>query len=154
VTSGAIRCSKGTPIIKKPNPSLFIKGGTKKEKTKVLTLNIYMAMGPSRARCQEWPWRTASRQDIRGSELIITRKIPITTSRVVNTQCNRSSGVINDLTLYSWWSEVIRYSKHGTIPINSYQTRLFWCIFNSKIEIQLNVNICKQREQRNLFPFG
>jgi hypothetical protein len=31
VTSGGIRCSKGTPIIIKPNPSLFIKGGTKKE---------------------------------------------------------------------------------------------------------------------------
>jgi hypothetical protein len=27
-----IRCSKGTSIIKKPNPSLFIKGGTTKEK--------------------------------------------------------------------------------------------------------------------------
>jgi hypothetical protein len=31
VTSGGIRCSKGTPIIKKPNPFLFIKGGTTKE---------------------------------------------------------------------------------------------------------------------------
>jgi hypothetical protein len=41
---------KGTPIIKKPNPSLFIKGGTTKErKTKVLILNKYMAMGPSGA---------------------------------------------------------------------------------------------------------
>jgi hypothetical protein len=51
VTSGGIRCSKGTPIIKKPNPSLFIKGGTTKEKkkTKVWTLNKYMAMGPSGA---------------------------------------------------------------------------------------------------------
>jgi hypothetical protein len=48
VTSGGIRCSKGTPIIKKSNPSLFIKGGTTKEeekKTKVLTLNKYI-----------WPW--------------------------------------------------------------------------------------------------
>jgi hypothetical protein len=54
VASGGIRCSKGTPIIKKPNPSLFIKGGTtKEEKTKVLTLNKYLAMGPSGARCQE-----------------------------------------------------------------------------------------------------
>jgi hypothetical protein len=55
VTLGGIRCGKGTPIIKKPNPSLFIKGGTTKEgkKTKVLTLNKYMAMGPSGARCQE-----------------------------------------------------------------------------------------------------
>jgi hypothetical protein len=54
VTSGGIRCSKGTPIIKKSNPSLFIRGGTtKKEKTKVLTLNKYMAMGPSGAICQE-----------------------------------------------------------------------------------------------------
>jgi hypothetical protein len=53
VTSGGIRCSKGTPIIKKSNPSHFIKGGTtkeeKKKKTNVLTLNKYMAMGPSGA---------------------------------------------------------------------------------------------------------
>jgi hypothetical protein len=34
VTSGGIRCSKETPIIKKPNPSLFIKGGTTKEEEK------------------------------------------------------------------------------------------------------------------------
>jgi hypothetical protein len=55
VTSGGERCSKGTPIIKKSNPSLFIKGGTMKEggKIKFLTLNKYMAMGPSGARCQE-----------------------------------------------------------------------------------------------------
>jgi hypothetical protein len=57
VTSGGIRCSKGTPIIrKKSNPSLLIKGGTIKEgkkQTKVLTLNKYMAMGPSGAQCQE-----------------------------------------------------------------------------------------------------
>jgi hypothetical protein len=32
--SGGIRCSKGTPIIKKPNSSLFIKGGTTKEEEK------------------------------------------------------------------------------------------------------------------------
>jgi hypothetical protein len=50
LTSGGIKCSKGTPIIKKHNPSLFIKGGTTKEK-KVLTLNKYMAIGPSGARC-------------------------------------------------------------------------------------------------------
>jgi hypothetical protein len=49
-----IRCSKGTPIIKKFNPFLFVKGGTtKEEKTKVMTLNKYMAMGPSGARFQE-----------------------------------------------------------------------------------------------------
>jgi hypothetical protein len=47
MTSGGIRCSKGTTI-KKPNPSLFIKGGTTKEK-KVLSLNKYMAIGPSGA---------------------------------------------------------------------------------------------------------
>jgi hypothetical protein len=43
VTSGGIRCSKGTPIIKKPNPSQFIKGGTmKEEKNKCLdTEQIY-----------------------------------------------------------------------------------------------------------------
>jgi hypothetical protein len=43
MTSGGIRCSKGTPIIKKPNPSLFIKGGTtKEEKNKSLdTEQIY-----------------------------------------------------------------------------------------------------------------
>jgi hypothetical protein len=34
VTSGEKRCSKGTPIIKKSNPSLFIKGGTTKEEKK------------------------------------------------------------------------------------------------------------------------
>jgi hypothetical protein len=44
VTSGGIRCSKGTPIIKKSNPSLFMKGGTTKKGKKVLTLNKYMAM--------------------------------------------------------------------------------------------------------------
>jgi hypothetical protein len=48
-----VRCSKGTPIIKKPNPSLSIKGGTRKKKRKVLALNKYMAMGPSGAGCQE-----------------------------------------------------------------------------------------------------
>jgi hypothetical protein len=54
VTSGGIRCSKGTPIIKKPNPSLFIKGGTTEEKrTKVLALKKYMAMGSSGARYEE-----------------------------------------------------------------------------------------------------
>jgi hypothetical protein len=47
------RCSKETSIIKKSNPSLFIKGGTMKEGKKVLKLNKYMAMGPSGARCQE-----------------------------------------------------------------------------------------------------
>jgi hypothetical protein len=43
VTSGGIRCCKGTPVIKKPNPSLFIKGGTtKEEKNKSLdTEQIY-----------------------------------------------------------------------------------------------------------------
>jgi hypothetical protein len=43
VTSGGIRCNKGTPIIKKPNPSLFIKGGTTKEgkKTSLDTEQIY-----------------------------------------------------------------------------------------------------------------
>jgi hypothetical protein len=56
VTSGGIRYSKGTPIIKKAQPLPFIKEGTTKEeekKTKVLTLNKYMAMGRSGARCQE-----------------------------------------------------------------------------------------------------
>jgi hypothetical protein len=55
LTSGGKGCSKGTPIIKKFNPSLFIKGGATKEekkKTKVLTLDKYMAMGSSAARCQ------------------------------------------------------------------------------------------------------
>jgi hypothetical protein len=31
VTSGGKRCSKETPLIKKSNPSLFIKKGTTKE---------------------------------------------------------------------------------------------------------------------------
>jgi hypothetical protein len=68
VTLGRIRFSKGTPIIKKSNPSIFIKGGTTKEgkKTKVLTLNKYMAVGPSGARCREWPcWLVA------GSKLLL-----------------------------------------------------------------------------------
>jgi hypothetical protein len=41
VTSGGIRCSKGTPIIKKPNPSLFVKGGTTKGKKSLDTEQIY-----------------------------------------------------------------------------------------------------------------
>jgi hypothetical protein len=56
VTSGGIRCSKGTPIIKKsPTPPFLSKEEQRKKekKTKVLTLNKYMAMGPSGARCQE-----------------------------------------------------------------------------------------------------
>jgi hypothetical protein len=53
VTPGGIRCSKGTSIIKKSNPSLFIRGVTTKKdkKTKVLIFNKYMAVGPSGARC-------------------------------------------------------------------------------------------------------
>jgi hypothetical protein len=43
VTSGGIRCSKGTPITKNLNPSLFIKGGTTKEKKSWHWTNI-------------WPW--------------------------------------------------------------------------------------------------
>jgi hypothetical protein len=54
--------------VKKSNPSLFIKGGKTKgeRKTKVLTLNKYMAMGPSGARCQKGPcWLVA------GSKLLL-----------------------------------------------------------------------------------
>jgi hypothetical protein len=40
VTSGGKRCCKGTPIIKKSNPSLFIKGGTTKEGKKNKSLDI------------------------------------------------------------------------------------------------------------------
>jgi hypothetical protein len=40
VTSGGITCSKGTPIIKKSNPFLFIKGGTTKEGKKNKSLDI------------------------------------------------------------------------------------------------------------------
>jgi hypothetical protein len=40
VTSGGIRCSKGTPIIKKSSLSLFIKGGTIKEEEKNKSLDI------------------------------------------------------------------------------------------------------------------
>jgi hypothetical protein len=55
VSQDGIRCSKGTPIIKKLNPSLLSKEEQRKKekKTKILTLNKYMAMGPSGARCQE-----------------------------------------------------------------------------------------------------
>jgi hypothetical protein len=49
VTSGGIRCSKGTPIIKKsPTPPFLSKEEQrkkKKKKTKVLALNKYMTMG-------------------------------------------------------------------------------------------------------------
>jgi hypothetical protein len=53
--SGEIRCRKGTPIMKKkPNPSILSKEEQrKKKKTKVLTLNKYMAMDPSGARCRQ-----------------------------------------------------------------------------------------------------
>jgi hypothetical protein len=34
VTSGGIRCSKGTPIMKKPNPSLLSKEEQRKKKEK------------------------------------------------------------------------------------------------------------------------
>jgi hypothetical protein len=48
VTSGGIRSSKETPIIKKTKPSLLSKEEQrKKEKTKVLTLNRNMTIGPS-----------------------------------------------------------------------------------------------------------
>jgi hypothetical protein len=52
-----IRCTKGTPIIKKAQPLPFYqrRNNERRKKTEVLTLNKYMAMGPSGARCQEWP---------------------------------------------------------------------------------------------------
>jgi hypothetical protein len=68
VTSGGIRCNKGTPIIKKSPTPPFLSNEEqrKKGKTKVLTLNKYMAMGPSGTRCQEWPcWLVA------GSKLLL-----------------------------------------------------------------------------------
>jgi hypothetical protein len=46
LTSGGKRCSKGTPIIKKSNPSLFIKGGTTKEGKKQTYSH----------RTNKWPW--------------------------------------------------------------------------------------------------
>jgi hypothetical protein len=49
VTSGGIRCSKGTPIIKKSNPSLFIKGVTaKEEKSKSLDIEQIYGHGSQR----------------------------------------------------------------------------------------------------------
>jgi hypothetical protein len=49
VTSGGIRCSKETPIIKKSNPSLFIKGGTTKEgKNKSLDIEQIYGHGSQR----------------------------------------------------------------------------------------------------------
>jgi hypothetical protein len=55
VTSGGIRYNKGTPIMKKsPTPPFYQRRNKKRRtKTKVLTLNKYMAMGPSGALCQE-----------------------------------------------------------------------------------------------------
>jgi hypothetical protein len=54
VTSGGIKCSKETPIIKivQPLPFYERRNNERRNKTKVLTLNKYMAMGPSGARCQ------------------------------------------------------------------------------------------------------
>jgi hypothetical protein len=57
VTSGRKRCSNGTPIIKKVQTLPFYQrrnNERRKRKTKVLTLNKYMAMGSNGARCQEW----------------------------------------------------------------------------------------------------
>jgi hypothetical protein len=55
VTSGGIRCSKGTNYRKSPTPPFLLKEEQlkKKKKAKVLTLNKYMAMVPSGARFQE-----------------------------------------------------------------------------------------------------
>jgi hypothetical protein len=55
VTSGGIGVVREHQLQKKPNPSLLSKEEQRKkgEKTKVLTQNKYMAMGPSGARCQE-----------------------------------------------------------------------------------------------------
>jgi hypothetical protein len=71
--------------------------------------------------------RTAQRQDIRGPELIVTRKIVITPSRVVNKQRNKSSGVITDLTLYNIVTNMAigrqRFSKHfPEITVNNGRT--------------------------------
>jgi hypothetical protein len=49
VTSSGVRCI----YKKKDQPLLYEQGGSTKGKTKVLTLNKYMTMGPSGARCQE-----------------------------------------------------------------------------------------------------
>jgi hypothetical protein len=56
VTSGGIGVVREHQLQKKkPNPSLLSKEEQRKrkKKTKVLTMNKYMAMGPSGARCQE-----------------------------------------------------------------------------------------------------
>jgi hypothetical protein len=49
VTSGEIKCNKETPSIKKPNPFPFYqrRNNERREKTKALTLNKYMAMSPA-----------------------------------------------------------------------------------------------------------
>jgi hypothetical protein len=56
--SESVGCSKGTGIIKKsPTPPFYQRrNNVRREKTKVLTLNKYMARGPSGARLQEWPY--------------------------------------------------------------------------------------------------
>jgi hypothetical protein len=79
IRCNGIRCSNGTPIINKPNPSLFIKGGTTKgKKTNILTLNKYMAMDPSGVRCQEWPcWLVASSKLLLCSALLCSARIRI-----------------------------------------------------------------------------
>jgi hypothetical protein len=45
VTSGGIRCSKGTPIIKKAQPLPFMKGGTTKEGKKNKSLDTEQIYG-------------------------------------------------------------------------------------------------------------
>jgi hypothetical protein len=51
VTSGGIRCSKGTPIIKKPNPFLFIKrrNNERRKKNKSLDTEQIYGHGSQRA---------------------------------------------------------------------------------------------------------
>jgi hypothetical protein len=72
---------------KKPNPSLLSKEEQrKKKKTKVLTLNKYMAMGPSGARCQESPcWLVA------GSKLLLCSASQLNSAREAEKRWRYSS---------------------------------------------------------------
>jgi hypothetical protein len=60
--SGGKRCSKGTPIIKKPNLSLYIKEGTTKEEKKSLYIEQIYGHGSQRGSMPEVTMLASCRQ--------------------------------------------------------------------------------------------
>jgi hypothetical protein len=85
---------------KKSNPSIFIKGGTTKgEKNLDIEQIQYMAMGPSGARCQEWPcWLVA------GSKLLLCSALLILVQSAVKCSVVKSS---EEFLVEFWGSMVI-----------------------------------------------